>query len=406
MLGGVSGRVAALVAALAVVVCAPGCTSSSEKREKPESSPAAPYRGNRGYDLPDDPFTREGTVVTATCSMGARYAGVNVEAWDAERWELRGTRNFFIPVDAAFSNVSGVKEVNSPLVELCGVSQYSPSPYEVDDLEYVTPRVRALFDLAFTRMAVVLRDPDDTRTSHVGYVESGGNADDFVRLGEGAGADEQNAVMSPDGRAVWFTYRTAEGEYRIGSRPAEGDHRLSDEGPASGHELPLAVSGKPAVAVQANMVRLAPSGRRLTATVPKLFGHVFDTLGSSGTLTARSARSAVLLSGCLGIVGWVDDKRVLCRNKAGSFRTVDARSGRPEGATVAVVREEEGLAAQGMVVSPDGEKFIAAVHLPNDRSGDRGGSTDFRVVSTSGEGPATPVFRQGLSNNSVFVEWW
>src|SRR5690606_38791410 len=79
------GRGAALVAVFALV-CASGCTSSSapEKEEKPDSAPAAPYRGNSGYDLPDSPFTREGTVVTATCSMGARYAGVDVQAWDAE----------------------------------------------------------------------------------------------------------------------------------------------------------------------------------------------------------------------------------------------------------------------------------------------------------------------------------
>ena len=55
-------------------------------------------------------------------------------------------------------------------------------------------------------------------------------------------------------------------------------------------------------------------GRRLTATAPKVFGHVFDPLGSWGPLTGTSARSATQLSGCVGIVGWVDDERVLCRD--------------------------------------------------------------------------------------------
>jgi hypothetical protein len=400
------GRVSVLVAVLAVL-CVQGCSSSqSAKEEEPEPAPsAAPYRGNRGYALPDSPFTRAGTVVTATCSMGARYAGVNVQAWDPERWELRETRNFFIPVDAAFSNYADVKDVHSPLVDLCGVSSDSPSPYAVDDLEYVTPRVRALFDLAFTRMAVVLRDPDG-RTTHAGFVESGGNADDFVRLSDAKGDDEQNAVMAPDGRSVWFTYITADGERRIGSRSTEGDHRLSDEGPATGHDLPLTISGKPPHAVQANMVHLAPDGRRLTATAPKIYGHVFDTLDSSGPLTAASARSATLLSGCVGIVGWIGDDRLLCRNQSGSFRAVDARSGRAEGATIAVVRADEGMVAEGMLVSADGERFIASVHLPNDRSGERGGRADFRVVSTSGEGPATPVSDGSLTNETVFLEWW
>ncbi|MEV7061210.1 hypothetical protein AB0N97_00135 [Streptomyces collinus] len=48
---------------------------------------------------------------------------------------------------------------------------------------------------------------------------------------------------------------------------------------------------------------------------------------------------------------------------------MSARSGRPEGNAVAVVREDDGRAAEGMVVSVDGEKFIASVHSPNDRSG-------------------------------------
>ncbi|MEV5512889.1 hypothetical protein AB0L50_08035 [Streptomyces flaveolus] len=398
------GKVLVLVAVLSVL-CVQGCGSSrSEGEERPEPGPSAPYWGNRGYTLPDSPFTRDDVVVTATCSMGARYAGVNVQAWDPERWELRDTRNFFIPVDAAFSNYPDAKKVNSPLVDLCGVSSDSPSPYAVDDLEYVTPRVRALFDLAYTRMAVVLRDADG-RTTHAGYVESGGNADDFVRLGDASGDDEQNAVMAPDGRSVWFTYITPAGERRIGSRLTEGDHRLSDEGPAIGHDLPLTVTGKPPHAVQANMVHLAPDGRRLAATAPKIYGHVFPTVDSSGPLTAASGRTATLLSGCVGIVGWVGDGRVLCRTQSGNFRTVAARSGRAEGNAVAVVREDDGRVAEGMVVSAGGEKFIASVHSPNDRSGQPLGLGDFRVVSTSGEGAAVPVSAESLTSDTVFLEW-
>ncbi|KES08880.1 hypothetical protein BU52_02185 [Streptomyces toyocaensis] len=57
----------------------------------------------------------------------------------------------------------------------------------------------------------------DGRTTHAGYVESGGNADDFLRLSGATGDVEQNAVTAPDGRCVWFTYITADGERRIGS---------------------------------------------------------------------------------------------------------------------------------------------------------------------------------------------
>ncbi|MDQ1007227.1 hypothetical protein QFZ82_001712 [Streptomyces sp. V4I23] len=393
----------AVVLAVLAVLCVQAC-SSQPKEEKPTPEPSAPYRGNRGYTLPDSPFTREGTVVTASCSMGARYAAVSVQAWDPERWELREERYFPIPTDAAFSNYPGVEAVNSPLVDLCRQTTDNPSPYGVDDLEYMAPRIRALFDLAFTRMAVVLREPGGEAT-HAGLVENGADQDDFVRLSDATGDDEQNAVMSPDGRSVWFTYTTPAGEHRIGSRAAEGGHRLSDEGPATGHDLPLTVSGKPPHAVQANMVRLAPGGHRLTATAPKVFGNVFGTLHSSGPLTARSARVATLLSGCVGIVGWIGDDRVLCRTSSGSFRTMDARTGRAAGAPIDVVGPRDGTVAEGMLVSADGEKFIVSVHRPNDPYGEPGGSADFRAVPTTAGEEATSISHDFLTTGTVFLDW-
>ncbi|MFD3824461.1 hypothetical protein [Streptomyces sp. NPDC058625] len=395
---------------LLAVLCVQGCSvePSKEKPDTATSVPPAPYHGNREYVLPDSPFTREDTVITATCGSASGGVGVLVQAWDPERWEPRGERYFRIPDDAALGNFSDFKVVNSPLVDLCGMIPANPSPYGVDDLEYMSPRVRALFDLAFTRMAVVFRNPDD-RSTHAGFVESGTRFDTFVRLSGATGDDEQNAVMSPDGSGVWFTYTDSVGEHRIGSRPVEGDHGLSDEGPATGHDLPLVVSGKPPLAVQANMVRLAPDGRHRTATAPKVFGHVFDTRDSSGPLTQTKARSVTLLRGCVGIVGWIRDDSVLCRNRSGFFRAMDARSGRATGAEIAAVHSNEGsfnaMIAEGMLVSADGKWFIVAVHEPNDRYGYRSDGTDFRVVSTSGEGEATRIVHESLTNGTVFLEW-
>jgi hypothetical protein len=203
-------------------------------------------------------------------------------------------------------------------------------------------------------MAVVLRGPGGKTASHVGFVKSDAEQDDLVRLSGAAADDEQNAVMSPDGRSVWFTYTDRDGRKRIGSRSTEGDHHLSDEGPAAGNDLPLTITGKPARAVQANMVHLAPDGRRLTATAPQVFGTVFDTWNSSGPLSRTSAREAVLLSGCAGVVGWVGDDRVLCRTSSGSFRTMDARTGRAAGAPISMVGPQDGTVAERMLVSPDG----------------------------------------------------
>lgn len=52
----------------------------------------------------------------------------------------------------------------------------------------------------------------------------------------------------------------------------------------------------------AKMVHLASDGHRLTAIAPKVFGTVFGTWNSSGLLSRTSARGAVLLSGCTGVV--------------------------------------------------------------------------------------------------------
>ncbi|TYP13757.1 hypothetical protein FHV95_102214 [Streptomyces coelicolor] len=406
-----SGLTVKAVTSLALAaLCVQGCSAqpAEEKPAPTSSASAAPFLGNRDYVLPDSPFTRDDTVVTATCGMGARYAAVTVRAWDPETWQPRAERTFPIPGDAAFTNYAGAKTVNSPLVDLCGMNPDNPSPYEVATLDYMAPRVRALFDLAFTRMAVVLRDPDNKADSHVGYVVSGAGLDDVVRLDGAAGADEQNAVMSPDGSSVWFTYTAEGGGKRIGSRPAEGSHHLSDEGPAAGHGLPLTVLGKPPRAVQADTVHLAPGGRRLTAKAPKVFGNVFDTWTSSGPLTSRSAHRATLLSGCVGVVGWTGDDRVLCRTSTGTFRIMDARTGRASGAPVSVVGPQDGTVAEGMLVSPDGERFLVAVHEPNARRSDDDYSyrrPDFRVVPTTGSGATTSVVNDLLDTYTMFLSW-
>ncbi|MER5402250.1 hypothetical protein [Streptomyces sp. NPDC002599] len=339
--------------------------------------------------------------------MGARYVGVVVTAWDPQSWKPRATRWFAVPEDAAFTNYPGAKTIHSPLVDLCAEKADEPAPYPTDSLEHIAPRVRALFDLSYTRMAVVLRDAGSKTASHVGFVKSDAEQDDFVHLSGAAGDDEQNAVMSPDGRTVWFTYTDREGRKRIGSRSAEGDHHLSAEGPGAGNDLPLTITGKPARAVQANMVHLAPDGRRLTATAPKVFGTVFDTWNSSGPLSRTSARKAVLLSGCAAVVGWVGDDRVLCRTSSRSFRTMNARTGRAAGAPISVVGPQDGTVAEGMLVSPDGTKFIVSVHQPNaEQDPDYGyNAPDFRVVPATRGGTATDLADAELDVHTVFLSW-
>lgn len=388
------------LAAVLALLCAPACSSQPSEKQ-PDSGPSTQYQGNEAYTLPDTPFTRKGTVITATCLMGARYAGVSVQAWNPERWKLLDERSFAIPPDAVFTNSAGVTAVNSPLVDLCRQIADDPSPYRTDALEHRVPRIRALFDLGFTRMAVVLRDPG-SKATHASFVESDGTWDDIVHLSDATSDDEQNAAMSPDGSSVWFTYTAPSGEQRIGSRAVEGDHHLSDEGPAAGHDLPLTVLGKPPRAIQADMVWVSPNGRRLTAKVPKVFGSVFDTPDSSVPLAGKSARNATLVSDCLGVVGWIGDTRVLCRASSGSFQVMDAHSGRAVGDPVGVVGPYDGTVAEGALVSADGKKFIASVHLPNDPYwlGD-----DFRVVPTTAGGETVQIPSDHLWAHTVFLEW-
>ncbi|MGW5498720.1 hypothetical protein [Streptomyces olivaceoviridis] len=183
------------------------------------------------------------------------------------------------------------------------------------------------------------------------------------------------------------TYTAPDGGQRIGSRSADGDHHLTDEGVSAGHGLPLTVTGKPACAVRAYLVHRAPNGRRLTATAPEVFGTVFDTRDSSGPLTRASARGAALLSGCAGV-----------------FRAMDARTGR----AVGVVGPQDGTVGEGIVVSADGNRFIVCVHPPDaQQNGNDYGceDPDFRSVPIAAGGTSTPVADPFLDRRTMFVSW-
>ncbi|WP_258574786.1 hypothetical protein [Streptomyces shenzhenensis] len=143
-------------------------------------------------------------------------------------------------------------------------------------------------------------------------------------------------------------------------------------------------------------------------SVAEKLGAVFDTWNSSGPLSGTTARGAVLLSGCAGAVGWVGDDRVLCRTSSGSFRPMDARTGRAAGAPIGVVGPRDGTVAEGLLVSADGKRFIVAVHRPDARQDDYDfgyQAPDFRVVPTTRTGGTTDVTGDVLDTNTVFLSW-
>ncbi|KKD11901.1 hypothetical protein TR66_28785 [Streptomyces sp. WM6391] len=99
---------------------------------------------------------------------------------------------------------------------------------------------------------------------------------------------------------------------------------------------------------------------------------------------------------------------MLCRTSTGTFRIMDARTGRASGAPVSVVGPQDGTVAEGMLVSPDGERFLVAVHEPNARRSDDDYSyrrPDFRVVPTTGSGATTSVVNDLLDTYTMFLSW-
>ncbi|MFI6477000.1 hypothetical protein ACIBH1_03635 [Nonomuraea sp. NPDC050663] len=378
-----------MLAAVGTVLLLGSCTSES------------------GHAPPDSPFTRKNTVITATCEMGARFAAIAVRAWRPGTWERLAERYFSIPQNAEFSNASDAGPVHSPLVDLCDVGRNNESPYQLNDMESKAPRIRSLFDQGFTRMAVVYRLPGKNRTL-AGSVDSEDVASPTDPWG-GEASDEQNAVMSPDGRRVWFTYSKASGEARIGSRSIGGDKQIKDEGPATGHELPLSLTGHPSRALQANTVRLSPDGRRFAATAPGVYGTVFDALTTSSALTRKTARNATLVGDCTSVVGWVSDQRVLCRSGSGVFRVREAASGQTVGEAINVVRPDDGTIAEGVLMSADRTSFVAFVHypyLPHGMASDTAvEASEFRVVSTTSQ-QIRPIPTDLIrAADTVFLDW-
>lgn len=86
---------------------------------------------------------------------------------------------------------------------------------------------------------------------------------------------------------------------------------------------------------------------------------------------------------------------------------MSARTSRAAGAPISVVGPQDGTVAEGMLMSPDGTKFIVSVHRPNaEQDPDYGyDAPDFRVVSATRGGTAADLADEGLDLHSVFLSW-
>lgn len=340
-------------------------------------------------------------MVTADCVLGGRFGAVEVTGSDPQTWKRLAQATFALPPSAVFSGTDSSPAM-TPLIDLCRQHAGSQdTAYDSDRLEWVVPRVRALFDRDFTEMAVVLHGSggDGTR---VGVVDRQGRLTDLTGGEESLGNTprEENAVMAPDGSAVWFTYTTSEGKHRIGSRPVGGGHTLTDRGPATDTNLPLVLVGAPPRGLQADMVHVSPDGRRMAAWAHGVDQNLFDVPATSTALTAGTAEHARAVDHCSEAVGWTGPQTLLCADEdAHQFVTVGVGTGAAPGAALLPANDKEN---EGEVVSPDGRRFIFDSHRPDDPYD---GFMGFYIGGTTPGTPPQKLTAEALSSQTLFLEW-
>ncbi|NEC65536.1 hypothetical protein [Streptomyces sp. SID9727] len=247
---------------------------------------------------------------------------MTVTGWDAQTWERTTSRTFSVPVDAVVKDFypSDGPIIGSPLTDLC-----SDPP---DDAPRAIPDspLRQLFDEGYTRMAVVLLDPE-TEATRVGYVDVNGKVTQLSRTADddfGNAPHEEQAVFARDGGAVWFTELDLSTDaVRISSRSVSGDHARVEHGSGEeGSMGSLALADDPVRGVFGRNVWVSPGGHKALARIDG--DSVVDLPQDSVLLsTLPDNRLHYYASDCFG---WLDEVRVLC----GSGGILDDLSTAPE----------------------------------------------------------------------------
>lgn len=318
-------------------------------------------------------FPDRGLIVTASCSKPSDdQVRVTVTGWDAQTWEPTASRTFPVPAAAVDDSGYFTRMADSPLADLCsnalddiGVTDDGPRPIPQSSL-------RRLFDKDYTRMAVVLIDRE-TEATRVGYVDTSGKVTELSAEEAEEFADvpqEENAVFSEDGSAVWFT-EFDEGTVRIASRSVSGDHARTEQGSGALNNMNarLATVGDPARGVHGVDVRISPDGRKALAHIDGY--SIVDLPQRSAVLGAETDGSYISFD--INCYGWVDEVRVLCGphgsaedpDRQNSFFTLDTSglAGIDEvpdsamGEPIIPATERENTV---QAISPDGKQMIFA----------------------------------------------
>ena len=284
-------------------------------------------------------------VVTAQCSPAGDSGGgtVTVDGWDPQSLQKMAHAEFQLP-DNVLTATEKVRP-GTALEVICAPTNLTNS----NDIL----AVRSLFDRDFTKLAVVIQDPQSMAT-HVGYVDRSGKFTDLTGEEDfGDTPQEDNAAMSPDGDAVWFTSEVDD-EDHIASRPLDGDHKAVGERPIEDiGESHLFVVGTPGTAVVGSSARLSPDGKRVLAE-----GRLLDVkpdravIGPAAIDQATSVSCGESASG--DALGWIDNDTVLCSGPDNRFSTFDLT---PNAAASGPILPSNDRNNYVLGISPDGQKF-------------------------------------------------
>jgi hypothetical protein len=402
------------LAGLGAAACLAACGSGSGSTSVGQS----PHGGGAGAD-----FHQSNIVISLSCTPAAAGAGasIQVDGWDPQSWHRKAHAEFTLPAsvltaqptDGQPGHTGGVYDLcNAGRRELTDSDLYGSRVQPADSV--IVSRVRPIFDQDFTKIAVVIRD-ENTKATHVGYVDRSGKLTDLTDLtgsadGFGVTPYEQNPVFAPDGSSVWFTYPDPQDQdvTHIASRPLAGDHKLVDQWHGDGNRLlTLSLVGTPVRGLLADAVHVSPDGRRMAAWA-NVSGAVFDIPARTGRLTKETAVHPVSLqpkgpTTCSDVIGWTDNHTVLCAggNSASSYdifvtQDVDTPTA-PTSAAILPANDRQNFA---QVISPDGKQFVFVSQ--------QGDVKSFYVSATTpGSTPAKvePSADFTLPDTAIMVDW-
>ena len=339
----ISPKVSAVLLSLGLVVSLAACSSG---KDRPASVVEAGQSKSSSTPKGDDDFSQGGMVVTAQCAPAGDSGGgtVTVDGWDSQSLQKMAHAEFQLPETVLTKSEKA--RPGTALEDIC-------APTNLTDSSDILA-VRSLFDRDFTKLAVVIEDPQ-SKATHIGYVDRSGKLTDLTGEEDFSNTPhEDNAAMAPDGNAVWFTSEV-DGDDHIASRSVTGDHKPANEQPIEYVGDHLFVVGNPGSAVMGDRARLSPDGKCV------LVDDKVVELSSDSRVIGKDAIDRAPDAGCMKVgsssgqaVGWVDDDTVLCSGPDERFSTLDVTPNATRSAPILPSNDRNNYI---LGISPDGQKF-------------------------------------------------